>query len=348
MSDSQNNHDHHDHEAYLAGYREGFVAGFREGHDESYLGYKRRKYLEKQAKHEYKHAYKHAERPAVETRAKKGRVAHEATITGRRQLSPDLVRLSVNSPGLRGMDLPHSDHYIKILFVPEGADYAWPFDLAEVRHDKPKHMRPITRTYTLRSVDTVTGDAEIDFVIHGDFGVAGPWARDARVGEKFGFAGPGGGWAPTPDYEHFVLAGDESAAPAIAAGIEKLPEGATATALVEIEAPGREFEMPTHPGLDFRWIYRNGAMPGSALVDAVRSADNPAKRTAWFVHGVAEMIKPVRRFLYVERKISKKDASVSGYWRLKMTEDQWQETKGQFVAQMDDEEARQQEVEQKS
>lgn len=272
---------------------------------------------------------------------RKARKAHEATVTGRRQLSPDLVRLSLNSPDFVGQELEFTDHYIKLLFVPEGADYAWPFDAAQVREEQPRDKQPITRTYTIFNLNSETGDFEADFVTHGDSGLAGPWGRDVEVGAKIGFFGPGGKWEPEASYDHFVFAGDESAAPAISAGLARLPEGATATAYIEIESEDRTFEIPTGEGIDIQWVYRNGATHGTELSRIVRGAGVPeGKKTSWFVHGVAEMIKEMRRFLFVESEIPREDVSISGYWRIGMTEDQWQSSKQEFNAEIEAEEER--------
>lgn len=282
-----------------------------------------------------------AAQPQAATPKRKPRKAHEATVTGRRQISPDLVRLSMNSPALVGKELEFTDHYIKLLFAPVGADYSWPFDIAEIREQLPREKHPITRTYTLINLDPETGDFDVDFVTHGDSGLAAPWARAAEVGEKLGFLGPGGAWGPAADYEHFVLAGDESAAPAISAGLKRLPAGATATAYIEIEADDRTFDLPTREGVEVNWVVRNGAIHGTELSRAVREAGTPAgKKTSWFIHGVAEMIKEMRRFLFVESEIPREDVSISGYWRLGMTEDQWQSSKREFNAEVEAEEAR--------
>lgn len=270
---------------------------------------------------------------------RKPRKAHEATVTGRRQISPDLVRLSMNSPAFVGKELEFTDHYIKLLFVPEDADYSWPFDIAHIRAEQPRNKLPITRTYTLINLDSETGDFDVDFVTHGDSGLAGPWARVAEVGDKLGFLGPGGAWGPAAEYGHFVLAGDESAAPAISAGLKHLPEGTTATAYIEIEAEDRKFELPTREGVEVHWVLGNGATHGTELSRAVREAGIPeGKETNWFIHGVAEMIKELRRFLFVESEIPKKDVSISGYWRIGMTEDQWQSSKREFNAEVEAEE----------
>ncbi|MDK8759536.1 siderophore-interacting protein [Corynebacterium sp. MSK151] len=270
---------------------------------------------------------------------RKPRKAHEATVTGRRQISPDLVRLSMNSPAFVGKELQFTDHYIKLLFVPEDADYSWPFDIEQIRAEQPRNKLPITRTYTLINLDSETGDFDVDFVTHGDSGLAGPWARVAEVGDKLGFLGPGGAWGPAAEYEHFVLAGDESAAPAISAGLKHLPEGTTATAYIEIEAEDRKFELPTREGVEIHWVLRDGATHGTELSHAVREGGIPeGKKTSWFIHGVAEMIKELRRFLFVESEVPKKNVSISGYWRIGMTEDQWQSSKREFNAEVEAEE----------
>lgn len=256
------------------------------------------------------------------------------------QVSPTMVRLTVQSDALIGADLPHTDHYVKLLFVPEGADYAWPFSMEGIRSSQPREFWPITRTYTLRRVNTTSGVADIDFVVHGEEGIAGPWAARAEVGETFGFLGPGGAWHPEEGYEACVLAGDDAAAPAIAHALEKLPEGMKALALIEVEDEDSQFELPEGPGIEVRWIHRRGATHGTPLSAALAEHPETKERTSWFVHGVAEMIREVRRLLFIEREIAREDVSISGYWRLGMTEDQWQSSKRAFNEENEAEEER--------
>ena len=52
------------------------------------------------------------------------------------------------------------------------------------------------------------------------------------------------------------------------------------------------------------------------------------------------MIKEMRRFLFVESEIPREDVSISGYWRIGMTEDQWQSSKQEFNAEIEAEEER--------
>lgn len=245
-----------------------------------------------------------------------------ATVTHVRRLTEELVRVTFSCPELIGVEVPHTDHYIKFVFG---------------GRDQP---RPVTRTYTFRRINTETGLFDVDFVTHGAEGLAGPWAQQVEEGQELTFLGPGGAWHPGGDYRHFVFAGDESAAPAIAAGVEKLPAGATADVFVEVADAGATFEMPEPEGVRVHWVPRNGATHGTKLSAAVRSAGIPPHRTSWFVHGVAEMIRELRRYLFVDSGVPREDVSISGYWRIGMTEDQWQESKKDFNAELEAAETR--------
>jgi NADPH-dependent ferric siderophore reductase len=258
------------------------------------------------------------------------RPAHSATVTETSQLSRDMVRITLSvdtSAGFSFENLTETDHYVKLLFPPVGASYAWPFDPAAVREELPREEWPVMRTYTLRSWDAAAGTVDIDFVTHGDTGLAGPWATAAEPGDQIGFMGPGGAWHPEGNV---VFAGDEAAAPAIFAGIEAMPQDATATAFVEVADADSHLDAPSHPGLTLHWVERNGATHGTELVRAVKETELPAPGTKWFIHGVAEMIRDLRRFLFVDSGVEKSDVSISGYWRLGMVEDEWQASKREF------------------
>jgi NADPH-dependent ferric siderophore reductase len=75
------------------------------------------------------------------------------------------------------------------------------------------------------------------------------------------------------------------------------------------------------------------------LTREVQSRALPAGRIDAFVHGNAEMVKALRRFLFVDQRVDRKRVSISGYWRTGHTEDRWQATKGEFNASMEAEEA---------
>nr|BFE70881.1 hypothetical protein GCM10020092_041820 [Actinoplanes digitatis] len=127
-------------------------------------------------------------------------------------------------PSLSGMSAGEfTDHYVKLYFPPPGTTYPEPFDLAVIRETMPRERQPLVRTYTVRRWLPEVPELWIDFVVHGDAGIAGPWAAGARPGDPVRFMGPGGGYAPDPDADWHLLADDESALPAIAVALERMP-----------------------------------------------------------------------------------------------------------------------------
>ena len=69
---------------------------------------------------------------------------------------------------------------------------------------------PVFRSYTVREHRPEAGDIDIDFVAHGDQGVAGPWAQAAQPGHQVAILDQGCGFDPIDDADFYLLAGDES------------------------------------------------------------------------------------------------------------------------------------------
>ena len=57
-----------------------------------------------------------------------------------------------------------------------------------------------------------------------------------------------------------------------------------------------------------------------------------------FVHGNADLVKDLRRFLFVDHRHDRRLVSISGYWRTGLNEDGWQNSKRVFNEQMETEE----------
>ncbi|MGY1915269.1 siderophore-interacting protein [Blastococcus sp. SYSU DS0973] len=256
-------------------------------------------------------------------------------------ITPHMVRVVLGGEGLAGFpDGKFTDRYVKLMFPPADATYAVPYDVEQLRAELPADQWPVTRTYTVRAWDAAAGELTIDFVHHGDEGIAGPWAAAARPGDRIQFMGPGGAYAPRPDADWHLLAGDEAALPAIAATLDRLPAGARALVFVEVAGPEEEqTDVATGTGVELRWLHRNGTEPGTVLVDAVRAVPLPPGDGHVFVHGEAYAVRELRRHLRAERGLDPAWTSVSGYWRRGDTEDGWQSTKRQWNAAIEAEDA---------
>ncbi|MGF1429627.1 siderophore-interacting protein [Kitasatospora sp. LaBMicrA B282] len=263
----------------------------------------------------------------------------EARVLRTERLTPHMVRLVLGGAGLGGFDATEfTDHYIKVLFAPAGtswAGYPAPFDLARIREEFPREQWPVTRTYTVRAWDPVSGELSVDFVVHGDEGLAGPWAARVQPGETVHFLGPGGGYAPDPAADWHLLAGDESALPAIAAALERMPDGAVGHALVEVADAAEEQKIASPAGVEVSWLHRGERPVGAALIEAVTALDVPAGTVSAFVHGEAGFVKELRRQLRLERGIPREQLSISGYWRFGQNDDDWRAAKREWNARVE-------------
>ena len=142
------------------------------------------------------------------------------------RLTPHMVRVVLGGEGLAGFTAGEvTDHYVKLLFPAEGVTYPEPFDMERIREEFPREQWPVTRTYTVRAWDPAAREMTLDFVVHGDEGLAGPWAARRPAGRDRAVPGPRRRLRPGPGADWHLLAGDESALPAIAAALERLPGG---------------------------------------------------------------------------------------------------------------------------
>lgn len=272
-----------------------------------------------------------AERPARQSPR-----AQWAEVLRTERISPHMVRVVFGGDGLDGFELSGcTDHYVKICFAPEGADYPHPFDMARIREEQPRELWPTTRTYTVRSWDPAARELAIDFVVHGDEGLAGPWALRAVPGERMTLLGPGGGYAPDASADWHLLVGDESALPAIAASLERMPAGAVAHTFVEVADAADEQKIVTPDGVAVTWLHRGERPVGEALIAAVTALEFPAGEVQAFVHGEAGFVKEIRRHLRLDRAVPLSRLSVSGYWRLGQNDEAWRSVKREWNAQVE-------------
>jgi len=155
----------------------------------------------------------------------------------------------------------------------------------------------------------------VEFFLHGT-GPASTWAEHASVGDRAAIAGQGRGYEPDPSAPWFVLAGDESALPAILTVLAELPAGATARVLVEVEHASDRVELPSPASVSAAWLVRSPAAgPGDAFVDALREEPIEDGTRVW-VAGEAAAVQRARKLLFDERGLLRSQAVIRGYWKL--------------------------------
>lgn len=164
-------------------------------------------------------------------------------------------------------------------------------------------QRPVIRTFTpLRSTDATQLDVEI--VLH-DEGLASQWAADAGSGDPAAVSGPGRGYVIDPDADSYVLAGDESAIPALTQLLESLPPTSAVSVFVEARDDARR-ALPDHPRAAIEWC--------DSLFDALRDAKITGETRLWAA-GEAAAMQRIRRHLFEERRIERRQATIRGYWK---------------------------------
>lgn len=241
----------------------------------------------------------------------------ELTVISSARLTPSLVRVRFGGPGFaQFQDRPETDKYVKLQFT-----------------TPPPESHRVTRTYTVRHVDTAAQTLDIDFVVHGDEGLAAPWAASVEPGAVISLSGPGGGYVPNEDAAWYLFAGDVSAVPAIAAGLEALPADAVGTAIIETDAEDSILNLVAPAGVEIRWVV-DPAHDTESLADAVRALSWRDGHVDVFAHGERESMKALRRVFFDERGLDRAQVSLSGYWARGRTEDRFQAEKREPIGQL--------------
>lgn len=298
---------------------------------------------------------------------------YRASVTRLARITPHFTRVTFTGADFDVFGMDGQDQRLKIILPFENGtisdigaddvdtilDGSW---YSRWRELPDEHRNPF-RSYTVRAVRPELAEVDVDMVAHGDAGPASRWLAGARPGDEVVIVGPdsqsvdssiGIDWHPG-DAKTLLLAGDETAAPAICSILESLPVGRTAQAFIEVPDAADILPLSTGSGVTVTWLARGGDPLGHRLDAAVREwiaaspavvrgalaasaqqldeidvdaellwdspAAAPADFYAWLA-GEAGVIKALRRFLVTETGIDRTAVAFMGYWRLGKAEAQ--------------------------
>ncbi|MFT3976315.1 MAG: siderophore-interacting protein [Sphingomonas bacterium] len=235
-----------------------------------------------------------------------------------RRVTPHMQRVTFSGTDI-GSFATDANLHVRLLLPPPGAARdGW----LKLRRDgkasvRDRNCKPVVRKYTIRAIDPASGRIAIDFVLHEDGGPGGSWAAQARAGDLAGILGPGGRGLSPADW--YLIAGDETALPAIGRMMDAMPAHAQGHVIIEIADALEEQPLPVPPGMTLRWLHRNGAAPGTTglLLEAIRAVRWPSgdgKPFAW-VGAEFTAIQAIRDHLARDRGLAKADQLVVAYWR---------------------------------
>jgi len=235
------------------------------------------------------------ERQQQEGRSRVQRVRHEIRrrdLEVRRveDLSPHMRRITLAGAELQGFLSPSFDDHIKLFFDVGAAE-------------------PERRDYTPRHYDPVAGELALEFVMHGE-GAASGWAALAEPGQRLTIAGPRGSFIIPMDYDWHLLAGDETALPAIARRLEELPAGALALVVLLVPDPADRRALASAARVQLQWVDDE-----AGLLAAVRALTLPAGEGYAWCAGEAAAMGALRRLLVEEKGHDRRAIRAAAYWK---------------------------------
>jgi NADPH-dependent ferric siderophore reductase len=240
----------------------------------------------------------------MENRPRKPRYA--SAVHSVQQLTPRMIRVVFAGPELAGFNWNGPAAHIKLIL---GED--------------TEGVRAPSRTYTPRHFDAARKQLTVDFVLHGE-GPASTWAAQAAIGQPMRIAGPGRCYSLDAQADWLLLAGDESAIPAIATILEVVPDSLRTQVLIEVNDAADEFTVaPTRSNVTLRWLHRAqpvgagapAARAGVELADAIAAYQLPTGTGQVYVACEADAMRRIRRQLLVERALPREWLTSRGYWK---------------------------------
>ncbi|RSD11465.1 siderophore-interacting protein [Amycolatopsis eburnea] len=234
--------------------------------------------------------------------------------------SPSFRTITLGGPDLEDLEPAGDDQAVRLFFPRAGQERlrmptldneGW---MAEVLM-LPKSRRPWVRNYTIRR--SRPGEIDLEFALHDGDAPAASWARQARPGDPAGVFDLGVSYLPPPGVPWQLLAGDESAVPAILAILDHAPAGLVAEVFLEVPSAADVREVEAPAGVRVHWLprARAGDRPGELALAALVGADLPPGPAYAWVAGEAALATGARRHLVRERGWAKGDIAFLGYWR---------------------------------
>lgn len=244
---------------------------------------------------------------------------HVLTITRVERLNDQMVRIIAGAPDLDGYRSNGAiDEYVKVFVADPALGLEPPYDMRDLRQRLPREKVPRSKSYTIRWIDALVPEIAIDFVVHGEPGTVGHWAGTVQPGAPLVISPPRSKSSLSLNADYYLLAADEAGIPAICKALEALPADAHGMALLEVADRDAMFDVKHPPGVDLRWLPRDGISAGRStlLADELRSLPLPHLRIGLIAHAERSVVKEISQ---VARHwhLDKRSTHISSYWTLR-------------------------------
>ena len=223
-------------------------------------------------------------------------------VLGKRQVTPNMLRVSLGGSEMAGFPAEQTSAYIKLRIFDAGLG------------------REVVRTYTVRSHDAERID--VDFALHEECGPATLWALNASVGDHIIVGGPGPRKLVHTDADWYLIAGDMTALPAISGNLELLPDTARGTAVIEVTDKADIQDLRKPALFDVHWVVNpHPGQNNGPFIDKGRSIEwMEGRPSVWAACEFASM-RALRDYFRGERGLGNDSLYVSSYWKAGSNED---------------------------
>ncbi len=230
-----------------------------------------------------------------------------ATVVQVERLSPNFQRVTLSCERVR--EFTEGGMHFRLLMPKPDRKPVWPYLDENQRTVWASGEDALHNpAFTFATIDVEVGTFTFDVYEH-EGGQTTQWARAASRGDLIGLVGPGGGGLPQGD--KIVLAGDETALPAIRRILENSSSDRTGQVFLETGDDADRLPL-THPsGVSVEWLDRSSNL----LLDRILSAPLPGPEESRFVWiaGERELARKARKHMR-EQGFSPRDSYVSAYW----------------------------------
>lgn len=239
----------------------------------------------------------------------------QVEVSETRKLSPWLTRVTLAGPELEGLAVDEPAASVRVLLPVASRDGLVMPTWNGNEFLMPDGSRPPIRTLTPHPRAAESLELQVDVVLH-EGGAVSTWAANAGPGTPAAVSGPGRGYTVDTGAPAYLLAGDETALPAISQILDALPPNIPVDVHLELAHPDARVDLPDHPGATVHWHdLPEGAAPGDAMVAAVQHADFRSDQVRIWAAGEAAAVQRIRRHLADEREIPRSQTTVRGYWK---------------------------------
>lgn len=234
------------------------------------------------------------------------------TVARAERITPGMVRITLTGDDLDTFAHAAPDDHVKVFFPEPGAELPVMPTVGPEGFERPGpgEPQPIFRDYTVRYLRREQQEIDIDFALHGH-GPAASWAASARPGQRLGVLGPRGSYLNPLDFDWYLVAGDETALPALGSWLEQLPVGVPVYAFAEVADADEEQDLARSADTVLTWLRRDA---GQSLGMALTGFHPPAGTGYIWVAGEATALKPIRRQLRA-LGLPREHVEVDGYWK---------------------------------